>query len=146
MSDNPYQSPSGEMHGEMHARSRVSGPATGLMVVAAIFLALLVVGTAFNIFLLTSGLAEQLEQPGGMSKNEQIIIRMMLGVVLFAINSIILYGAWQMRNLQSLGMAKAACILAVIPCCGPCYICGIPFGIWGLVVLNDPQVQQAFRS
>ncbi len=65
--------------------------------------------------------------------------------MLIAVNSIILYGAFQMKNLQNFGMAKTACILALIPCCGPCYIVGIPFGIWGLNVLSDPEVQRAFR-
>jgi hypothetical protein len=146
MSTNPYQSPGSDFPSDMHARSRVSGPATGLMVTAIIFLALLVLGMVFNIFLLTSGLADEMQQPNGMSKNEQVAIRMMFGMVLMAVNGIILYGAVQMKGLQNIGMAKTACILAVIPCCGPCYIFGIPFGIWGLTVLNDPQVQQAFKS
>ena len=129
MSDNPYQSPSGDIPSDHHIRSRVSGPATALIVVSIIFLAVLVMSIAFSIFLLTSGVAEQMPQPGAMSKNEQLIVRLMAATVLIAVNSIILYGAVQMKNLQSLGMAKTACILALIPCCGPCYIVGIPFGI-----------------
>jgi predicted Zn finger-like uncharacterized protein len=37
-----------------------------------------------------------------------------------------------------------ACILAMIPCVN-CCILGLPFGIWGLVVLNKPEVKDAFR-
>jgi hypothetical protein len=34
--------------------------------------------------------------------------------------------------------------MALIPCLGPCYILGIPAGIWALVVLARPEVREAF--
>lgn len=62
-----------------------------------------------------------------------------------AINGFVLFGAVKMRNLQSWGVALAAAILCVIPCCaGPCYCLGIPAGIWALVVLNRAEVKTAF--
>jgi hypothetical protein len=36
-----------------------------------------------------------------------------------------------------------ACILAMIPC-SACCLLGIPLGIWGLVVINNPEVRGAF--
>jgi hypothetical protein len=36
-------------------------------------------------------------------------------------------------------------ILVMIPCLSPCCILGIPIGIWGLIVLMDPNVKAAFR-
>ena len=48
-----------------------------------------------------------------------------------------------MKSVQSYGLALAACILAIVPihcCC----ILGVPFGIWGLVVLVREDVKAAF--
>jgi len=61
-------------------------------------------------------------------------------------NAVIMAGALQMKQLRNRGFAQCACVLALIPCLGPCFVLGIPFGIWGLVTLNDPQVRGAFRS
>ena len=32
-----------------------------------------------------------------------------------------------------------------IPCCGPCLVLGIPFGIWALVLLNDSRIRPHFQ-
>jgi hypothetical protein len=56
-----------------------------------------------------------------------------------------LLGAWNMKWLQGYALSVVAAILAVIPCTSPCYMLGLPFGIWALVVLNDPLVKAAFR-
>jgi uncharacterized membrane protein len=57
---------------------------------------------------------------------------------------IMLIGAVKMKNLQNHGFSVATCVLAMLPlhCC--CII-GLPFGIWGLVTLNKPEVKDAFR-
>jgi hypothetical protein len=52
-------------------------------------------------------------------------------------------GAVQMRRMQSYGLAMTACIIAMLPC-NACCILGLPFGIWGLTVLNRPEVKEAF--
>jgi hypothetical protein len=36
-------------------------------------------------------------------------------------------------------------ITAVLPC-GPCWILGLPVGIWALVVLSRAEVKEAFAS
>lgn len=104
------------------------------------------VGLAFSAWMLVSGVAEEMRQPPGMSKEAQIVIRMTWNVMMEVANVIILIGALQMRRLRSPSLSRMSCILAVIPCLGPCFLLGIPFGIWGLVVLNDPQVQRAFNA
>lgn len=40
----------------------------------------------------------------------------------------------------------AVSILSMVPCVSPCCLLGLPVGIWALVVLNTPEVKQAFRS
>ncbi len=67
--------------------------------------------------------------------------------VYLAVKDIYLLVAFvQMSSLRAYKRATFAAILATIPClCSPCFIGGIPFAIWALVVLNDPAVKAAFR-
>lgn len=62
--------------------------------------------------------------------------------ILFGI--LLLIGGLKMKKLQSYGLAMTSCVLAMVPlhCC--CLL-GLPFGIWGLVALNKPEVKDAFR-
>lgn len=66
---------------------------------------------------------------------------------LFAIlvNALMLFGALKMRQLQAWPLALTACILGCIPCCSYCCcVLTLVGGIWGLVVLNKPDVKSAF--
>lgn len=56
----------------------------------------------------------------------------------------ILAGAFCLHTRKSYAMALMACIFCSIPCCSPLLILGMPFGIWGLVVLFDEDVKRAF--
>jgi len=60
------------------------------------------------------------------------------------VSILILIGAIKMRRLESQGWATAAAVMAMIPCVSPCCILGLPFGIWALVAMGDPQVKWAF--
>jgi hypothetical protein len=40
--------------------------------------------------------------------------------------------------------AVIACITVMIPNCECCFLLGIPFGVWGLIVLYQPNVRRAF--
>jgi hypothetical protein len=59
---------------------------------------------------------------------------------------VIIWGAIQMMKGKKLGLAKTAAILAIIPLTSCCFIIGIPFGIWALVVLGKPDVKALFRG
>ncbi len=122
-------------------------PAIILIVVSilAIFVGLL--GFAADIYLVASGILEQLEEvnQGAVSEKTQILIRTVWGIILVMASSFVLYGAFKMLRMTNYGAARAAAIVAVIPCVGPCCIVGIPFGVWALVVLNRPEVKNAFR-
>ncbi|HEX4264620.1 MAG TPA: GYF domain-containing protein [Verrucomicrobiae bacterium] len=60
-----------------------------------------------------------------------------------AINGFVLFGALKMLRGQSRSLAIAACIVAMLPC-SCCCVLGLPFGIWGLVVLNKVEVKSQF--
>lgn len=132
------------------AKSKVMGPAIGLIVTAAITLlsALFYVGYGiFQIALFSSMPARpgMAPPPTGMMAMTGGIYGLM--ALFYAVmGCVMLAGALQMMKLRRYGFAMASCILAIIPCQGCCYITGIPFGIWGLVVLLDPKVKAAFTG
>lgn len=118
------------------------------MVTSVLWIGLLVLGLGTNVLLLTSGAVDVLDDPlnGGMAKETQILIRMFFSVVLIGLNGLVLYGGNELRTLGSASTARTACIIACIPCFGPCYLLGIPFGLWGLSKLNDPAVLERFET
>jgi hypothetical protein len=122
----------------------VAGPATALIVVSAISGVLLVLAVAFDVWLLLSGAAGAWQRDPGMPKETQVAVRAVWGFLMLVTNVLILAGAVQMRGLRSRTFAAAACYLALVPCFGPCFVLGIPFGIWGLVAMNDPRVRRSF--
>jgi hypothetical protein len=150
MSTNPYESPAssfgspGSNPYEL-ATQRVSAPATALMIVAGICIALLVVTLPFDIFLLVSGHAERLDRRG-IDPTTKVMIRLLWGCLLLAASSYVFWGALQMKRLTNYGHARFAATIACVPCVGPCCLLGIPFGAWALSVLGQPEVSQSFKS
>ena len=65
-------------------------------------------------------------------------------VVFIFINLIIILGSIMMLVGKMRGLAYIASILAMIDCC--CCLVGIPFGIWSLIALNNPDAKAAFES
>jgi hypothetical protein len=59
-------------------------------------------------------------------------------------NLAVALGAVSMIRLKSYRSAYTAAILSIIPVCSPCFLLGIPFGIWAIVVLNRPEVKKRF--
>lgn len=151
MSQNPYSSPEIPSGPWTPARSPqqpasafVTAPAICLMVVAGISIALLAITIPFDIYLLTSGRAKELERP--FDPEISIIIRTIWGLVILAASVYVFYGALQMNKLRNYQTAWAAAIVATIPCVGPCCLLAIPFGVWAIVVLARPEVKAAFTS
>ena len=72
---------------------------------------------------------------------------LLVGLIGVVMGAIIFFGAGQMKKLESLGLARLAAVLAIIPCTSPCCaFIGVPVGIWALVVLSDPRVVAEFGS
>ena len=66
---------------------------------------------------------------------------------LLAMNGFIAFGASRMMKLQGHSLAITTCILAMIPCTsGLCCLLGVPFGIWGIIVLNKPEIKSQFTN
>ena len=128
------------------ARARVSGPAITLSVLSGICIGLLLLALAFDAWYVLSGTAGRMARAReGDFLETAIAVRILWSILMVAANAVILAGSLRMKDLRSRGLARAACVLALIPCLGPCFVVGIPFGVWGLVVLNDPQVWSSFE-
>jgi hypothetical protein len=129
--------------GRRLARQRLSGPATAIMVAVGI-------GMALNVILMCLGGALMAGggPGGGRGPRDEEMIGGAVGVVLrlmiLAYQIVVFYGAQQMKDARSYGWSLTACIMSLFPCTH-CCILTLPFGIWGLVVLNEPGVQQALR-
>jgi hypothetical protein len=126
------------------ALDAVAGPAIALLVVGIIS----IVGWCLIICLGFLGFT--MDGPGrrggfGRGGDEFVLLAGLLVYTIPLVASIVLVAfASKMRRLESYAGAMAASILAVIPCLSPCIILGIPFGIWALVVINQPDVKEAF--
>ena len=128
------------------AEQRVRWPAIGLIVtggLGGLLQALSIVAT------LTGALVPQMEGGDvelpdwyGYFTGTGAVISSLIGL---AVAGFLVWGGLKMMRLESHGIALAVCILALIPCISPCCLIGLPFGIWGLVVINDQNVKQAFH-
>jgi hypothetical protein len=151
---NPYQAPAGYGSGQGYynpaeaaavAAARVSGPATALLITGWLGIVLQACGFLGNVVQL--GMQANIRrQPQVMPFEMSAGIGVFFGIIGIGIGVLIIVGASKMKKLESYGTAMAGAIVAMIPCMSPCCLLGLPFGIWALVVLNDPAVKSAFRS
>ena len=128
-----------------YARGKVLAPAITLGVLSGICIGLLLLALVFDVWFVLSGTAGRAAQAGDDSVETAVVVRILWSFLMVAANAVILAGAIRMKDLRNPGLARGACILAVIPCLGPCFVLGIPFGIWGLVALSDANVRAAFE-
>jgi hypothetical protein len=127
------------------AAERTFAPALCLYIVCGLSLAYWIFNLVANLMGIVplGGLGNAQQQ---MAQEVGRVIGLAITGVLFVKDLFIIYAARKMQVLQSYGVALTGAILSVIPCCGsPCFVLGIPFGIWALVVLNDESVKSAFR-
>lgn len=153
--NNPYATPQGGGHpqmgmgGPMHgsreaAVNKVKLPAIFLIVLSPISILFFIFDLGMRIFNLAN---DNLILPANANKDAVIAGAIgggVLDVVAMISAVVIMLGALKMLKLESYSFARTACILSCIPCMTACCILGIPFGIWGLVTLNDPAVKQHF--
>lgn len=135
------------------ALSAVKGPAIALIITASLGIILFFFGAIGNF--LGSTMIHQPPPPANLPPEWQSFYQSMQnmrgplgGVVdLFftAMNGLVLYGGIKMLRLESRTLGIVACIIAMLPVTmSCCCILGLPFGIWGLVVLNKPDVKSHF--
>jgi predicted Zn finger-like uncharacterized protein len=128
------------------AEAAVAAPAICLIVLGGldIFLCLL------NLVLRLAGIgvaAAGGPMGAGRGGNAEMIANLAGGIIGsiigLAFAALITMGGIKMKQLQNYGLAMTASILALLPC-GNCCCIGVFFGIWALIVLNRPEVKDAF--
>ncbi|MDY7229164.1 hypothetical protein [Hyalangium rubrum] len=139
--------------GAPDARNTVSVPAILLMVAGGLGIAYALVSLVGSLM---GGSAAQQEQLNQILSNPDLpdwlksastssaSVGAIGPLISMAVNGFIIFGAIKMKGLQSYGLAMAASIVALLPCC-PCGCIGLPAGIYALIVLNKPEVKAAFQ-
>jgi hypothetical protein len=125
------------------AQAQVSGPATGLIVVAILGFLAQVVGLVINMARPFAN-RQMMEQPAwvNMFSGVGAIVGAFIGILM---GVLILFGAMKMKKLENYGLAMTCSIIAMIPCVSPCCLIGLPIGIWAVVVLSKPEIKSAFH-
>jgi hypothetical protein len=126
------------------AEQRVKGPAIGILVTGIVGGLMQLASLGANV--LGAGLAPM------AGEGQELWVTLTSGVygaisalIGLGVAGFLIWGALKMMRLESWGIALATCILALVPCVSPCCLIGLPFGIWGLIVLNDQALKQTFR-
>jgi len=134
------------------AKKIVKWPAITLMTLSAIWIPVIMVYTGWLV-LKSMTAARKLAQDApdalvDMTQETQTVTMSVLiatGIVFVAFNLIVFQGASKMRELKNIQVAWLAAILACVPICGPGYVASLPFGIWAIVALCNPDVRREFR-
>jgi hypothetical protein len=129
------------------AKSKVAGPAIGLIVAALIGMMMQLFSAGLNIFTMVGGTAVALEQGAdGLGLLANGALGLAINALALLMGGVILFGAFKMKNLASKNLAMAAAIISMVPCLSPCCPLGLIFGIWSLVAMSDPEVKSAFEA
>lgn len=157
MSYNPYRDASpasgqGNQLSPQQLSSKVTPPGIALIVVGS--MGLLLMGAYFLLTLVAFATgAAPLEPPPEMTNNAErtgYYVGAYGSIGLIAVNALfqipVILGGIAMVRQKGRGMAFTGAVLSVVPCLSSS-IClfGIPFGIWALIVLSDPNVKRAFN-
>ena len=128
---------------------KVKPPAIAVIVATAVGMAFGVLGLLANVLgialipLAPEGEAGQGGQIGAIMGGGMGIASNIIGLL---IGAFIIYAMTKMMRLEQWGLSMGGAILAMIPCLSPCCVLGLPFGIWAIVVLTQPDVKAAFNS
>jgi hypothetical protein len=128
-----------------YAIERVAAPAMALAVLGGIGLVLF--GLSFVAHLIWAALGVH---PGvfrfpGLAPEIVEASNIISALMGFVFAAVVFLGGLRMKSLRNYPLARAASIVAIIPCFWPCCLFGVPIGIWSLTVLSDPVVRAAFR-
>jgi hypothetical protein len=155
---NPYQSPNPSPgltggnggSGREEALARVKLPAIILMVLAPISMFIFAFDGVFRVMNIMNGFVPpgmDLNAPGvqfGFTAGQYgFLVVEILG---FFLQVVVILGAYHMLTLKNRMLAKSANIISCVPCVTACCVFGIPFGIWGLVIVSDSAVSPYFES
>ena len=150
--ENPYQStnptltPDALGSDDSAAKALVKPPAMILMILSIISIVLSVGLLIFFAGQIDMAILEDFTRANRVEQEKAVnVIGNVVGNMLaIPFQIFFIFGCKKMMKLESKSVVWTMLILAVIPCCTPCCV-GLPIGIWGIVVMNDPIVKLAFK-
>jgi hypothetical protein len=127
--------------------NKIKYPAFGLLITAIINLVWGVIRITGNVYVLIT-------KPGLIFEPIEITVINVLGIIFgilspvlsFLAAPIIIYGVIQMKKGKNYKLAVTSATLAIIPFTSCCFLVGVPFGIWALLVLKSPEVFEFFQK
>lgn len=131
MAENPYK-PSVSDDG-LESRDGLRRVAVSLLTVTILWASVLALCGMFMAYRWAGG--HQIPLPG--------LVFLLLA---FPYSLILVLGSIDMLRRGSYRWALTTSFLAIVPLLGPCYVVGIPVGIWALIVLRRPTVRCSFKS
>ncbi|OWK45051.1 hypothetical protein [Fimbriiglobus ruber] len=158
--DDSFDRPRGRSDGS-RVRSKVSGPAIGLIAVGVISLLMIALGIVQypGIAAQIEAAKKQVDDDPKMPADQKEMTKKIFDsygqalaylpvqwVVAGLASVVVIVGGVKMKNLTSLAWARWASVLAMIPCVSGCCLLGLPIGIWALTVLAAPEVKAAFAG
>ena len=126
----------------------LKGPAIGLIVTGGL-------NALVGLLVVLSGLARlvvsgQTEQIADDAERLGYVVGTVFGYGIGALSlvvaPVIIAGGVAMLRGRSLKLARSAAILALLPVTSCCFLVGLPFGIWALIVLKKPEVEAFFQQ
>ena len=92
-------------------------------------------------------MGSQLADPEASSQDRVALTTYIMYMLIAALYSLVLItGAFSMIRTGSYAWAVVTCLLALDQFFTPCYVLGIPIGVWGLIVMRDPAVRSEFQK
>ena len=127
------------------AKSRIQGPAIGMIVVGFIDIMLQLFNLLYYGAAGAAGIMLALEEqkPDAMIVLGLGMLGICIGILGLLIGIFLVYTGFKLCKVRNYQMGRIASILLMLPLLN-CCILGLPFGIWCLVVLNDEEVKAAF--
>jgi hypothetical protein len=132
------------------AASAVKGPAISLLVTGVLAI---LCGFLGGVYFLALPSALQQMNPQLQQMNPQlgapppasVFVGYAIGSIVGGLiwGSLVIAGAICMLRLRLYAMGMTGAIVGMVPC-SSCCVLGLPMGIWALVVLNRPEVKDAF--
>ena len=130
--------------GRQFAAEKVSLPAIFMMVLGGLGLAFAIVRTIADVMMGDDAVNNNPFMKNDPAMKDLQKTMMVLGPILNVIwATIVFFGGLFMKRLQARGFVMFSCVWAMLPC-SLCCLLGIPFGIWGLVVVNNEDVKRGF--
>jgi hypothetical protein len=122
-------------------RLRVSGPAIGLLLTAAVAL---VHGAGFGLLMVSEYLSH-LPRYYFEDVFMTFTVSLAAGLVLLLLVGTIVHGALRLRRCEQYAAVIVAALLAMLPWSVHVLI-GFPVGVWCLIILSAPEVRSAFAA